>query len=242
MLKNIIFFLVTYLIAVNCLANQPFKVVVGFSKPPYVIQESRSGFELELIEQILTSMGKTPSFVFIPYGRSEKMLALPDISAVMTANKKTFPENKNLSKSYIDYQNVAISLKENTILLNNIADMANYSVASFQKANKILGEEFALAVGNSPIYIQVAHQERQVELLLQGRVEILVMDIKIFLHFLNELGMGELRNDIQFHYVFPKTPYSMVFKKFDDVKTFNQALLDYKASEKYQKLLDKYSF
>lgn len=86
--------------------------MVGLSKPPYVIEETRSGFELELIRQLLTLIGKDPEFIFIPYGRSEKMLALPDINAVMTANKEMFPNINTLSENYIKYQNVAISLKK----------------------------------------------------------------------------------------------------------------------------------
>jgi polar amino acid transport system substrate-binding protein len=41
--------------------------VLGLSKPPYVIEENHSGFELELVQQILTMIGKAPEFIFIPY-------------------------------------------------------------------------------------------------------------------------------------------------------------------------------
>jgi polar amino acid transport system substrate-binding protein len=242
MSKNIIIFIFFSLISINCLANQPFKVVLGLSKPPYVIEKNHLGFELELIQQILTMMGKAPEFIFIPYGRSEKMLAFSDIDAVMTANKHIFPNIDTLSKNYIDYQNVAISLKENAVSLNSIADISNYSIASFQIAHKILGVEFAEAVTDSPLFIQVADQEKQLKLLFLGRVEIVVMDLKIFLYYLNKLNINERESDIKVHHIFPTSSYSMAFKNAGNVSAFNQAMKKYKMTANYQKLIEKYNF
>lgn len=242
MKKHVIGFILFSLISLNGFAAQSYKVVVGHSKPPYIIENNQTGFELELIQQLLINIGKNPEFIFIPFGRSEKMLSVPGISAVMTANKKMFPNISTLSESYIDYQNVAISLKKNTISLNRIADIANYSIASFQLAQKLLGDEFATAVAHSPMFIQVANQERQVELLLHERVDILVMDIKIFLHNLAKLRKSQKHSDIQFHHVFPVSRYSVAFKNSGDVTAFNQALTDFKSTEKYQHLVEKYNF
>lgn len=242
MLKNIALFISIALFSVFSIAQESFKVVVGLSKPPYVIEKYGSGFEIELIKNLLIQIGKKPEFIFIPFGRSEKMLALPDTNAVMTANKNIFPNLDTVSDSYIAYQNVAISLKSSAVSVDKIADIANYSVATFQKADTILGEEFGLAVSQSPIFIQVANQERQVELLLQERVSVVVMDIRIFLHYLNNLGLSSKKTLIQFHPIFPKTPYSMAFKSKSDVEAFNQALIVYQSSEQYQNLLDKYNF
>ena len=99
---NVILIIFLILTTPHSMASQPFKVVVGLSKPPYVIKESLSGFELELIQQVLTTIGKKPEFIFIPYGRSEKMLELPDISAVITVNEQMFPHSKALSEIYIN--------------------------------------------------------------------------------------------------------------------------------------------
>lgn len=224
------------------MAKQNFKVVVGLSKPPYVIKKELAGFELELIRVVLTHMGKDPEFIFIPYGRSAKMLELPDVNAVMTVNQQMFPNSHNFTENYINYQNIAISFKNKNIKLNSIADISNHSIASFQLADKILGPEFSTAVANSPMFIQIANQKKQVELLLLDRVDILVMDIKIFLHYLHVLGMSKRRDDIQFHYIFPLSPYHVVFKDIDNVKKFDNAMRKYKLSTEYKTLLKKYNF
>ena len=239
---NVILIIFLILTTTNSMASQPFKVVVGLSKPPYVIKESLSGFELELIQQVLTTIGKKPEFIFIPYGRSEKMLELPDISAVITVNEQMFPNSKALSENYISYQNVAISLKKNAITLNNISDISRYSIASFQLANKVLGQEFATAVAASDIFIQVANQEKQVELLMRDRVDVLVMDIKIFFYYWHKLKVSEKENSVDIHHIFPLSPYRVAFKNSENVEVFNQAMKNYKLSDQYQQLIEKYNF
>lgn len=246
MKKHIIFYTIFYMFififSAENLAKQPFKVVVGLSKPPYVIQKNTTGFELELIQQLLITMNKKPEFIYIPYGRSEKMLALPDVDAVMTTNQKLFKNSSYISDSYINYQNVAVSLKVNNIQLNNITDIGKYSVASFQLAHKLLGNEFALAVSKSPMYFQVVNQEKQLELLMLGRIQVLVMDIKIFLHYFAKNNANLKLSDINIHTVFPLSPYSVAFKNKTDVEAFNQTLKVFKSSSEYQNLLDKYNF
>jgi len=239
---NVILIIFLILTTPHSMASQPFKVVVGLSKPPYVIKESLSGFELELIQQVLTTIGKKPEFIFIPYGRSEKMLELPDISAVITVNEQMFPHSKALSEIYINYQNVAISLKKKAITLNKISDISRYSIASFQLADKVLGHEFATAVATSDIFIQVANQEKQVELLMRDRVDILVMDIKIFFYYWHKLTVSEKENSVDIHHIFPLSPYRVAFKNSENVEVFNQALKNYKLSDQYQKLIEKYNF
>lgn len=223
-------------------AVEPFNIVVGLSKPPYVIKDNISGFEIELIKQLMTTIGKTPRFNFIPLGRSEKMLAMPNIDAVMTANTNIFPNINTLSDNYIEYHNVAISLKKNKFVINNIADLGNHTIASFQLAHKLLGNEFANAVTKSPMFIQVANQEKQVELLLLERIDVLVMDIKIFFHFLDKQRLFNQRNLIEIHEVFPVSPYRMAFKDPDDVLKFNAALKTFKQTESYKDLVSKYNF
>ncbi|WP_085299756.1 substrate-binding periplasmic protein [Cognaticolwellia mytili] len=242
MLKKFIVLVFLIFISNNSYSQQIVKVVVGLSKPPYVIKESMSGFELELIEQLFKISGKTVEFIFAPYGRSEKMLELDDINAIMTVNEQIFPNNTLLSSNYINYQNVAISLEINNILLPTIADLANYSIASFQLAHKVLGQEFANAVASSPVFTQVSDQEKQLELLLLGRIDVLVMDIKIFLYYLNKLKISPEKSKIKFHHIFPISPYKVAFKKQADVIEFNQALTEFKRSVNYRELIKKYNF
>ncbi len=219
-----------------------FEVVVGLAKPPYVLEDEKSGFEIELVSQVLASMGKPVKFVFIPFGRTPKMLESKGIDAIMTVNNQTFHDPSLLSNVYINYQNVAISLKRNEFEINSIADLSNRTIASFQLAHKVLGEEFADAVSKSPMFIQVANQLSQPQLLISNRIDVLVMDVRIFRFIIRQLGLEMLESQIAIHEIFPLSPYRMAFKDKSNVALFNDMLIQYKTSDAYKDLKSKYSF
>lgn len=220
---------------------EKFNVVVGFAKPPYVIQENNSGFELELVGHVIKAMGKSPYFVFVPFGRSPNMLERNDVDSIMTINANMITDTSYLSDVYIIYQNVAISLKKNHKVINDIEGLSKVSVAAFQMATTILGSHYASAVADSPFYIEVANQKRQTKLLFEDKVESVVMDVNIF-NALSPLVGGESdHSDVDVHYIFPKSPYHMAFKDKANIAKFNKALQEFKSSQAYSDLIDKYN-
>ncbi len=221
-------------------AKEKFLVAVGLAKPPYVIQANNTGFEIELIESVLAKMDKSAKFVYTSFGHTPKMLAVDVIDAVMTTNIRVFNDPTKLSDVYITYRNVAISLKTKNLDIKSISDLANYSVASFQKADKVLGEEFESAVKQSPFFLQVADQKRQPILLLKERVNVVVMDINIFNQLARDLKIEKLESKFNVHNIFPKSHYKMAFKDSDNVALFNKAFIEYSNSDDYKVLLKKY--
>ncbi len=232
--------LVLTLWPVNAIANPTFSVVVGLSKPPYVLQATDSGFEIELVRNVLQTMGKSAKFVYVAFRRAPKMLGIDDIDAVMTMNPRTFSDASRLSDVYITYQNVAISLKRNQFDFSSISDLGAKSIASFQNANKVLGEEFAMAANKSPLFMEVADQQRQPALLMRKRVDVLVMDNNIFNYLIHQQGLAERANEFSFHYLFPSSPYRMAFKDKRNIALFNHMFNEYTKTEDYQNLIDKY--
>ncbi len=222
-------------------ANEQLVVAVGLAKPPYVIQEFDTGFELDLIRNLLKEMGKSTKFVYTQFGHSSKMLKVKAVDAVMTTNKSIFSDSTKLSDKYITYQNVAISLKSSQLTINTIADLANYSIASFQKADIVLGQAFADAVDQSPAYMKVAEQSRQPKLLLKKRVEVLVMDKNIFSYFARAQGIKDIQASFIFHPIFPETHYRMAFKNQKYVDDFNEAFAKYKLTNEYLALKNRYN-
>jgi len=221
-------------------AKDNFIIAVGLAKPPYVIQAKNTGFEIELIENVLANMGKSTEFVYTTFGHAPNMLAVNEIDAVMTTSSRVFEDLTKLSDVYITYENIAVSLKDKKLTIESISDLANYSVASFQKADKILGKEFEKAVNLSPVFLQVADQKRQPTLLIRERVDVLVMDRNIFNYFARELKIEELESKFSYHNIFPKSHYKMAFKDTNNVALFNKAFIEYSNSENYQALLKKY--
>lgn len=240
--RTMLFFAVSFAIFSNtAIANDELMIVVGLAKQPYVIQADDSGFEVDLIRNILKEMGNSTKFIYTTFGHSSKMFKIKEVDAIMTTNKTVFSDQLKLSDVYITYQNIAISLKEKNLTINTIKDLANYSIASFQKAEKLLGPDFADAVEQSPLYFEVANQSQQPTLLLKKRVEVLVMDKNIFKYFTRDLSNEDRNMLFTFHQIFPGTDYRIAFKNKKYLNLFNETLAKYKQTNDYLLLKKNYN-
>ena len=220
--------------------NRVLDVVVGLAKPPYVIPKGDKGYELELISAVLEAMEISPRYIYVPLGRSVSLLDQGMGEALLTINKFIVPNDEIRTVPYITYKNVAISLKNKALKVNNIADLDEKKVAAFQYAHKYLGYEFSQIASKNQSYIEVPNQFQQVQLLLEGRVDIVVMDINIFNHIYRTLAEKETTDELSIHPIFPDSPYSMAFKDPNLVETFNSAFKKYSLTKEYRSLKDRY--
>jgi len=178
----------------------------------------------------------------VPFGRSHYLLNQNKIDLAMTLSEKLVDDVARLSDPYITYRNVAISLKGRGIKIDKISDLKSYSLVGFQNANIILGTEYNKAVNLSPFYLELPDQSKQVEMLLKGRVDLVVMDINIF-NYLSKSYLGHSHlNNIDIHNLFPKNEYRLGFRDLKLKEEFNLALKNFKQSEQYKLLLNNYEF
>jgi len=229
-------------LSINAIAQKPESIdlIVGLSKPPYIIEELESGFEIELITHILSKMEITPSYLYVPLGRSIDLLDKDVGQALLTVNKNIVSNDNHRTEPYVTYQNVAISLKESKIKISDITELSDYRVAAFQMANRYLGKKYGGTVKRSKHYLEIPNQFRQVKLFLEKRVEVVVMDINIFNYYLEKIEGNYPTTKVDIHYIFPRNPYSLAFKEAKYVKPFNYHLAVFKESPHYRNLLLKY--
>lgn len=228
------------------LINQAFastiSISVGWNKPPYVIESLHSGFELDMVSAIFTNMGHTVSYVYVPFGRSNTLIKVGKVDAALTMNTRMDTANLALSDPYISYQNAAISLKGRSLEINTIADLKKHTIVAFQNASVVLGDEYQEAATQSPLYLELPDQRKQVEMLLKGKVDFVVMDINIFNYLSRELiGRSHMEN-VVIHRLFPKTSYQIAFTEQKLMLEFNRAMKAFKQSDDYQRLITKYEF
>ncbi|MFC3031017.1 substrate-binding periplasmic protein [Pseudoalteromonas fenneropenaei] len=217
-------------------------ISVGWNKPPYVIEEKNSGFELDMVSAIFATMGYPVSYVYVPFGRSNTLIKAGKVDVALTINQRMDTEGLALSESYISYQNAAISLKGRSIELSSIQDLRNYSIVAFQNASLVLGNDYRMATKLSPLYLELPDQRKQVEMLLKGKVDFVVMDINIFNYLSTELIGSSHISNVVIHRLFPKTDYHMAFKSKELMLTFNAAMHAFKQTDAYTKLVEKYEF
>ncbi len=216
-------------------ANDEITLIAGVDRPPFVIDNANTGFEIELITQIFQSIDYKCQFISLPLGHSLKAFHLQGYDGVITTNKDLLPETHYLTDSYIEYQNVAISLSSNKLHIDRIAQLANYKIIAFSQADIFLGPRFKTAVGKAPLYFEIQDQSKQLKMLREGKADVLVMDRSVF-HYFNETE----QLDVTFHPLFAINKYHLAFTRQDLIKRFNNALIKFKNSKQYYQLEEKW--
>ncbi len=224
---------------------------ISFSIPPYVITEENAGLELELLRESFAIKGYTVLPSYLPLARTFMNFEEGSLDGVI--NVKEGMVNGYYSDVVITFHNQAISLKEKGLKIDSIEDLSQKSIVAFQRASVILGPELAKAVQHNSEYNEVADQSLQVKQLFWERVDVVIMDRKIFKYFRRWLFdrsstlKGEyivrghdLRRPIVYHNIFPPSEYRFAFLSEQVRDDFNQGLQAIKSSGIYDELLQKY--
>jgi polar amino acid transport system substrate-binding protein len=216
-------------------------VIAGWDKPPYIITEQNKGFEVELMQQILASIGHDVQMLYVPYGRTYATLQREKADIGMTLAERSGVEPSILSQPYVTYQNVAVSLKNKTRKIAQVSDLEFVSVVAFQSAKNVLGDDFKRMANKNNLYLELPDQRSQVELFWLGNIEVVVMDVNIFGYFSHVRKVTNWVELTEIHEFFAPTQYSAAIPDAKLRQDFNQALENFKHQPAYFQLLDKYS-
>ncbi|ALT00535.1 substrate-binding periplasmic protein [Lacimicrobium alkaliphilum] len=216
-------------------------LAVGWNKPPYIMASENAGYELELVRQVLRRMGHQLDPVYVPFGRSADLLLRGHVDLALTMNERLAIPPEQLSDVYIHYQNVAISLKSNSLEIKDVSGLRGHSIVAFQNASLLLGEEFAAAASHSGSYVELPEQLSQVRMLLDNRTDVAVMDVNIFRYLASSLVEDPL-SLVDIHRVFAASDYRLGFNDRRLIPLFNRTLEAFMQSEAHAELLKKYQF
>jgi len=144
------------------------------------------------------------------------------------------------SKPYITFENVAVTLTDKNITLNNPFDLQGYSVVAFQNAKKFIGGDYQTAVPNMINYREFHEQKKQVYMLFGGRTDVIVLDINILKYALKSSDDPILNKPYKMHNIFEKRHYAAGFKSKEIQEAFDRGIKLIKEDGTYQRILDKY--
>lgn len=238
--QRIVLAIVMLFLSNSYLQAKSLNITFDYAKPPYIYKKEKSGFEIELLKSVLKLMGHEAIFHPLTFIHPEKLIKSDMVDVLMTVNENVINDNALLSNSYVNYQNVAISLAKSQIKINTIQELEKYNVVAFKSANKLLGEEFELMADAHEHYFEVENQLKQVSLLFSGKADVIIIDINIF-NYYREQVMLQTSASVDYHEIFPITEYQVAFHDKNLVPIFNENLSEFKRSEAYKRLLEKYN-
>ncbi|MCJ8326329.1 MAG: transporter substrate-binding domain-containing protein [Campylobacterales bacterium] len=219
-------------------------VLFGKSREPYIIKDSIiKGIEVDLINEILLK-----SDILID---KKKYNTLNKVSKVFNNNKNydlavTVQEkNDNLfySNDFISLGNTFVTRVTDNITINSINDLNGNKVLAYKGASASLGKKFEKYTNsrkNRLFYREISNKKDQVNLFLNKKADIILIDKNIFKWFLRELSSDNI-NKFKFdHLESPNNVYQVAFKNKILRDIFNENLKDIKKSGKYQEIINKY--
>lgn len=214
-------------------------VTMGTSDgPPYMIQATESGLDIDIPRAALKAIGIPLELKFYPLAR-----ALHELKAKRIQLSAPFfispPQGIYVSEPHIEYRPSVISL--NTIpKLDSIRSLKDYSIATFQGARGYFGDDFDFASQQSSNYVEYHDMGKLVDLLMEQRYQIIVLDYWIFQHFLAKSHYAQLKDSVVFHDLIPRVPAAVAFNDPELRDQFNQGLKLIKQDGTYLKILEQY--
>lgn len=216
------------------------ELVTGLPKPPFIMEQQNSGLQLDIIREALALTNKSVKFTGMPLGRNITGYQRINADGVITLPHDYEHPAMYLSKPYIVYQNVAVSLAENSFNISEIKDLSGKNLVAFQNARKFLGEEYGNTIAYLMDYREVYDQQKQIEMLFLRRAEVIVLDINIFKYFVKHNQGPIYKKPFKIHYIFPERPYSIGFRSKALRDEFDHNIESLKASGSYQHIEDNY--
>lgn len=240
MTSNMRYFFLFFLCLPLITVAKPLELVVGLNKPPYVISEKNSGFELELAREIFAELGHEISPIYVPFGRTARLVKTGNVAIGLTLKPQHDIDSTLLTNQYVFYQNVVVTRTDRHLKIDKVEDLLGKSVIAFQTARTVLGEEFANTLAQHSSYMEMAQQERQVNMLLRGSVDAIVLDRNIF-RFIKSTFSEEEQCETTIHELFPISAYQAAIPDPELRADFNETLALFFENGRYQALINKFN-
>ncbi|BCS88264.1 substrate-binding periplasmic protein [Pseudodesulfovibrio sediminis] len=227
-------------------------VGVGYSMPPYVIRETQSGLEVEIIREAFKAVGHDVEFSYLPNLRLPLALNEGRVDAI-AANVAYDVKSEAAvvafdSEVTLKYHNYAIALADRDVRIIQIDDLKKLRVLGFNNASKYLGPEYAAMAATNANYSEIADQALQVRLLYSKRVDVVIADKRIFLYWRQYLENSQqaaalgMEQQVVFFPVFPPAPRHLSFRSDSLRGQFNAGLDAIRQNGMYATLIKEYGF
>lgn len=238
-MKRLIFSL---LLIGGCQASE---VRVGFGDqlPPFCIEQSQSGIEVDVFREALAYRGHVLKPLFYPIKRVAIAFVNREVDgAMLDSGFDLRPYGGLYASPAVIYDNVFISVADRHISLTQPSDLHGLTVLAFPGALARY-PEWLKPVQQAGKYSELNNQATQVSTLQSGRYDLVLSDRYIFRYFslLQSKKGGKLRPVVEHDFVKPNPDdYRAIFRDPTVRADYEAGLAHLKNTGRYQAIYDKY--
>ena len=209
-------FLLLLLLSSPAIAKQELKIGIG-NFPPFFIEKDQKGLFLEVTEEIFNHLPEfSVQFIYMSNHRLVHEINSGnriDVACNIFSNSSV---NGFLSAPIYRYRDVAISKNEAKLTIKQVGDLQGLSIAAYQGAKELLGEEFKDMTLNNLNYSEYPQPKETTYLMVTGQKDIRIGDINIFLYDLADSNyknkIDASATDFTIHRLWPDMYSHMAFK------------------------------
>lgn len=202
--------------------------------------DGQSGLQLDIIKAALACENIDVEFINVPASRSITSYQSLNADGVVTLPSHFEYPSLFMTDSYIEYENVIVTIADLNLSINSFIDLGDISTAAFQNARKFLPDEYRNAVEIAIDYREVADQAEQVEMLFSHRVEAIVLDFSIFKHMVLTSKNPLYKQAFTIHRMFKPNQYSAGFNSEELQQAFAKGLQCIEASGEDKEIVNRY--
>lgn len=208
---------------VGCLRANEVVVAVPLSMQPYFLPVEGSGLAYEMIVAAFVARGHRVRPLYVSSRQVNKLLTgdsrvdcVPMVTPVAEHGWST-TEHVHLLHNY--------AITRPGVPLTSLDDLKSRRVLAYPGALSSLGDEFRSVLRENRQYREINNHRAQVRLLLQGRVEVIIVDGLLASWYLDYLrGEGEIKTEVVFHNLFKPVAYDFVCRSPDIAAEFDAGL------------------
>ena len=226
------------------LAKQELRVGVG-NFPPFFNEAENKGLFLDITRKIFKQLPEYEvKFIFMSNHRLLHEINSGKIIDVACNIFSAAKVNGYLSEALFRYTDVAVSKKVHGFEIENIDDLQEFSIAAYQGATDLLGEQYKQMALANVNYSEHSQPKDTTYLMAAGQKDIRVGDINIFWHDLNnkyyQRDMPIKKSDFNIHRLWPDVYSHMAFRDADLRDAVNRVIKRLKQDGTIEKIYEKY--
>lgn len=198
----------------GCGSPEGVRIAFNNALAPFAIEASASGIEIDIVRESLRRQGCKLVPVFLPFVRFGYALAEHKVDGVATINERS-GIHAAFSDVYIEYHNVAVTLKARGLPIDSIGDLKGLKVIAFPGASRSLGDEFRRFTVNNPHYSEDQKQLSHNRLLYNGGVDVAIAERSIYAYLdrtLDDSKFTERKLPVVLHPLFAVNRYQIGFR------------------------------
>lgn len=225
-------------------------VSVGFTmnREPFV-HKNGGGLEVALVRAALALSGHNLKPVYFKTKNLQQALDVSRVDAVSNMKQNQLEQFKGkafLSNPFVSFNNYVVTKKDSTCLVSTPASLAKCKLAAWSGAHMHLQGKWRDYFDNPAVkmnknYFELSDQNAQVKLLLQDRVDALLIDKSIFRYQYNStLHPSKKALYFEYHRLFDsQNQLSLAFSDQKLRDDFNKGLKALKSSGEYDVIVSR---